>query len=288
MSLITAFDPWKNTLCSCPAKYSLSAYTGCDHGCLYCYASSYIRNFTQPREKKDFLTRLNKEIKKLPVDAYLAIANSSDPYLTLEKKLELTKKTLKILKDYDLKINIITKSPLILRDIDLLKNLKSVTISVSLTSLDKILLQKLEPNASAPQERLKIIEKLSPHLPIIVRFDPLIYPLNTNEINLLVEKITALGAKQVITSTYKIKTDNFKRITASFPQYKRLWAKLYLEQGEKKNGYAYLPKGLRKNLITKVKDAALIQGIKFSSCREGFDNLNTANCDGSSFLDNKI
>lgn len=284
MSLITGFDPWKSSLCTCPAKYSLSAYTGCGHGCLYCYASSYIRDFSRPREKKDFLIRLVREIKKVPKGALLTIANSSDPYLCLEKKLELTRKALEIIRNYDLKLSLVTKSSLILRDIDLLKALKSVVVNISLTTLDKTLAKKLEPYASPPGERLETIKKLSLCLPVIVRFDPLVYPLNTNEINTLVKKITSLGAKQIITSTYKVRADNFKKMITVFPQYQELWNKLYLKQGERRGGYIYLPEDLRKELVTKVRKAANNEGIKFSSCREGFGDLNTAKCDGSSFL----
>ena len=284
MSLITAFDPWKSNLCTCPPKYSLSAYTGCGHGCLYCYASSYIRDFSRPREKKDFLKRLDKEIKKLSKGAFLAIANSSDPYLPLEKKLKLTREALKIIGNYELKINIITKSPLILRDIALLKELKSVVISISLTTLDEPLTKKLEPGAPSSKERLKTIKELSSCLPIVVRLDPLIYPLNTDKVKNLVKKLREAGAKQIITSTYKIKPDNFKKMTAVFPQYKELWSKLYLKQGEKKGGYTYLPEDLRKKLIKEVREVTLSEELEFSSCREGFDNLNTAACDGSSFL----
>ena len=284
MSLITAFDPWKSNLCTCPPKYSLSAYTGCGHGCLYCYASSYIRNFSQPREKKDFLKRLDKEIKKIPKGTFLAIANSSDPYLPLEKKLKLTRKTLQTIKDYDLKINIITKSSLILRDIDLLKELKSVVISISLATLDELLTKKIEPLAPSPGERLKTIKELSLYLPVAVRLDPLIYPLNTGKVKNLIKKLKEAGAKQIITSTYKIKPDNFKKMIAVFPQYKELWGKLYLEQGEKKSGYTYLPEDLRKKLIKEAREAALSEKLEFSSCREGFDSLNTTACDGSSFL----
>jgi len=284
MSLITAFDPWKSNLCTCPPKYSLSAYTGCGHGCLYCYASSYIRDFSRPREKKDFLKRLDKEIKKLPKGAFLAIANSSDPYLPLEKKLKLTREALKIIGNYELKINIITKSPLILRDIALLKELKSVVISISLTTLDRALTKKLEPHASSPGKRLKTIKELSSCLSVVVRLDPLIYPLNTGKVKNLVKKLREAGAKQIITSTYKIKPDNFKKMTAVFPQYKELWSKLYLKQGEKKSGYTYLPEDLRKKLIKEVREVTLSEELEFSSCREGFDSLNTAACDGSSFL----
>ncbi len=284
MSLITGFDPWKGNLCTCPTKYSLSAYTGCSYGCLYCYASSYIRRFSQPRKKKDFLKRLEKEIKKVPKGSLIAMANSSDPYLPLEQELKLTRAALKIIEEYDLSLNIVTKSSLILRDLDILKDFKKILVSISLTTLDKELAKKLEPYPCNPQERLKAIKELSSYLPVAVRFDPLIYPLNTEEIEETIREIKISGAKQIITSTYKVKSDNFKRMTANFPEYKELWQKLYLKQGEKKGGYTYLPKTLRKDLIKRVREITLGQGLKFSSCREGFNNLNTANCDGSSLL----
>lgn len=281
MSLITPFDPWKGNLCTCPAKYSLSAYTGCTHGCLYCYASSYIRGFSQPREKKDFLKRLEKEIKKIPKGSLIAMANSSDPYLPLEQELKLTRAALKIMKEYDLSLNIVTKSSLVLRDLDILKSFKKIVVSISFTTLNKELAKKLEPYSCPPQERLRTIKELSLCLPVAVRLDPLIYSLNTEEIERIIREIKISGAKQVITSTYKVKPDNFKRMTAAFPEYKDLWQKLYLKQGEKIGGYTYLPKTLRKDLINKVREITLSEGLEFSSCREGFGNLNTTNCDGS-------
>jgi len=284
MSLITPFDPWKGNLCTCPTKYSLSAYTGCGHGCLYCYASSYIRRFSQPREKKDFLKRLEKEIKKVPKGSLIAMANSSDPYLPLERELKLTRQGLKIIKEYDLSLNIITKSFLILRDLDILKSFKKIVVSISLTTLNKELAKKLEPNSPPPQERLKTVKELSSYLPVAVRFDPLIYPLNTEEIKDSIREIKASGAKQIIISTYKVKPDNFKRMTVTFPEHKELWQKLYLKQGERKSGYIYLPQALRKDLINKVRGIVFGEGLEFSSCREGFNSLNTANCDGSSIF----
>ncbi len=284
MSLITRFDPWKGNLCTCPAKYSLSAYTGCSHNCLYCYASSYIRDFYQPREKKDFLKRLEKEIDKIPKDSLIAMANSSDPYLPLEEELGLTRAALKIMGKHDLSINIVTKSSLILRDLDILKSFKKIVASISLTTLDKELARKLEPRSCSPQERLKAVRELASYLPVAVRLDPLIYPLNTEEIKDSIRKIKIAGAKQVIASTYKVKPDNFKRMVVAFPEYKELWQKLYLKQGEKIGGYTYLPQTLRKDLINKVREIALSEKLKFSSCREGFNSLNTANCDGSTLL----
>jgi len=285
MNLITAFDPWQGKLCSCPKKYSLSAYTGCGHRCLYCYASFYIKDFFRPRPKEDYLGRLEKEIKKIPDYSIITMANSSDPYQPIEKTQKLTRETLKILKKINCKINIVTKSHLILRDLSLLKDL-NVIVCVSLATLDKKLAKKLEPNVSSPRQRLSAVEKLSKYLPVAVRLDPLIHPLTTKKINQTIQTIKQSGSKQIITSTYKLKPDNFKRMLKAFPQYKDLWQKLYLKDGEKIGGYTYLNKQLREILINEVCKATKNEKLEFSSCREGFKKLNTKNCDGSSLFKN--
>ncbi len=283
MPLITPFDPWKSKYCTCPAKYSLSAYTGCSHDCLYCYASSYIRNFSHPRPKKDFLKRLSNQVKNIPKNSIITIANSSDPYQELESSFRLSRGALEILKDFDIRLNIVTKSPLIARDIGLLAEFKYITVSFTLTSLDEKLAKKIEPGLPySPQEKLKAVSVLSKKIPVAARFDPLIYPLNTGEIEKIVKALKRSGVKQIITSTYKVKPDNLKRMNRAFPEYARLWKSLYLNKGERIGGYDYPPLALRLKIIEKVRKVTLSEGLEFSSCREGFGELNTANCDGTS------
>ena len=94
--LLTAFDPWKSQICTCPDKLTFNPYTGCDHKCLYCYASSYIPNFFKCRPKKNLLSRLRQESTKLKGEL-ISISNSSDPYPRIEKKLRLTRECLEIL-----------------------------------------------------------------------------------------------------------------------------------------------------------------------------------------------
>ena len=284
MSLITPFNPWKSKYCTCPPKYSLSAYTGCGHNCLYCYASSYIKDFYRPREKKEFVKTLKREAIKIPKGSFIAIANSSDPYLPLENELKLTRECLKILKEYDIKLMLVTKSSLILRDLDIIKNCKKVVIAVTITTLNNNLAKIMEPFASEPKDRLKTVEKLSKYVTVVCRFDPLIYPLNTKDIKNTVTLLKNAGAKQIITSTYKARPDNLKRMMEAFPKHSNLWKRLYIETGERINRYMYLPFVLRKEIIQEVKEASISVKIDFSSCREGFNNLNTKICDGSSFL----
>ncbi|MCM8773764.1 MAG: DUF1848 family protein [Candidatus Omnitrophica bacterium] len=284
MSLITPFDPWKSKWCSCPPKYSLSAYIGCGHKCLYCYASSYIKNFFSPRPKNNFIKQLGKEIKKLPLQAIITMCNSSDPYLPLEKYEKLTLQALKILKNTSFGLIIVTKSSLILRDKDILKEIKNLVISITITTLNKSIAKILEPHAPSPSERLSTIENLSRDLNVVCRLDPLIYPINTREVENIVKEVKNRGAKQIVISTYKVKPDNFKRMIKGFPEYKNLWHNLYIIKGERINRYIYLPQELRRKIIEEVKEIARNEKIEFSTCREGFSFLNTKNCDGSSFL----
>lgn len=284
MELIKPFDPWNSRLCSCPAKYSLSAYSGCDHGCLYCYASSYIRNFRETRPKKNFLARLRREIKKIPAGSHLTLANSSDPYLSLEEKLKLTREALKILSEHDMRISLVTKSLLIARDLDILKNIKRVIACVSITTLEESCARKLEPRAPRPRERLTTVKKLARYIPVAVRLDPLIYPLTTQNLEKTIQAIAAVGAHQVITSTYKIKPDNYQRMLKAYPQYRSLWQELYFEKGEKQGSYHYMPLGIRKPLLEDLRGMVLKYKMEFSTCREGLTALNTNACDGSNFF----
>src|SRR5512137_228217 len=96
--ILTPFDPWKSSLCTCPSKLSLNPYTGCPHGCLYCYASSYIPHFSRCRPKSDLLKRLAREAARIRPGSLVAMSNSSDPYPLLEEKLLLTRSSLEILR----------------------------------------------------------------------------------------------------------------------------------------------------------------------------------------------
>jgi len=283
MAVITPFDPWKGNLCTCPDKYSISAYVGCGHGCRYCYASSYIVNFFSPRPKKNFLLQLKKEIKKLPEHAIVTIANSSDPYQPREKHLRLTRALLTAIKDIPLRIQLVTKSPLIARDIDILKECRNIVVSFTLTTLNKHVAKRIEPLVPGPGKKLQAIETLARFIPVVCRYDPLLYPLNTGEMKELIRQVRLVGVQQIITSTYKAKPDNFRRVTELFPAHRKLWQKIYYQEGERIAGYMYLAQKLRRQLVQEVKAIAVQEKLNFSSCREGFSQYNTATCDGSAY-----
>ncbi|MGQ9624142.1 MAG: radical SAM protein [Candidatus Bathycorpusculaceae bacterium] len=282
MNLITPFDPWHSKLCTCPPKLTFNPYTGCDHRCLYCYASSYIPKFYACRPKKDLLARLEREAQKLRGEI-VSIANSSDPYPTIEAEKALTRQCLKILARCDCKIQIITKSDLVTRDIDLLAKFPTV-VSLTITTEDEAIAKILEPKAPPPKQRLKAIQTLAENgIPTTVRIDPIIPYINENPEN-LIKTLAEIGVKHVTASTYKVKADNWQRLSLAMPETARKLKPLYFEKGEKTARYTYLPKGLRLKLMENIAVLAKKHGLKFGTCRESLNYLNTAACDGTWLL----
>ncbi|MGA2385448.1 MAG: radical SAM protein [Candidatus Bathyarchaeia archaeon] len=279
MPLITKFDPWQSGLCTCPPKLTFNPYTGCDHQCIYCYASSYIPNFRDCRPKKDLLATLKREAAKLKGET-ISLCNSSDPYPRAEASEGLTRRCLEILAESNCKIQIITKSNLVARDDDLLSKVPS-TVALTVTTEDDHLARLIEPFAPLPSERLRAAQDLiKAGIPVSVRLDPII-PLVNDQPEGLIADLACIGVKHLTCSTYKARPDNWMRLTRAMPQVAEKLKPLYFQQGEKIGGSTLLPKALRFKLLKNMRDLALAQGMKFGVCREGLTELNTAACDGS-------
>jgi DNA repair photolyase len=282
MPLISRFDPWRSSLCTCPPKLTLNPYSGCDHHCVYCYASSYIPRFQECRPKKGLLRNLKREAAKLKGET-VSISNSSDPYPRMEATAGLTRRCLEILAESNCRIQIITKSNLVTRDDDLLSKAPS-TVALTITTLDEEVARVLEPHAPLPAERLRAAEYLvSKGIPVSVRIDPLI-PFVNDKPEKLVAALASIGVKHVTSSTYKIKPDNWCRFAAAMPLVAEKLQPLYFKQGEKLGGTTFLPRDLRLRLMMNIRTLTTAQGMKFGVCREGLAQLNTAPCDGSWLL----
>ncbi|MEM2995535.1 MAG: radical SAM protein [Candidatus Bathyarchaeia archaeon] len=282
MNLISKFDPWRSKLCTCPPKLTFNPYTGCDHACIYCYASSYIPKFFNCKPKKDLVQKLKREAAKLRGEL-ISIANSSDPYPNLEEKLGLMRKCLEILVQFNCKIQIITKSDLVVRDVDLLRR-KPSTVALTITTEDDGVAKLIEPNAPSPSKRLKTVETLIERgIPTSVRIDPIIPTVNENTEN-LIKTLAEIGVKHITVSTCKVKPDNWQRLSLKLPKTAEKLKPLYFEKGEKIGRYIYLPKDLRLKIMEKMRLRAEKHGVKFGTCREGLSHLNTATCDGTWLL----
>lgn len=281
--ILSSFDPWNSQICTCPPKLSLNPYTGCPHGCLYCYASSYIPRFDQCRPKADLLRRLAREASRVRPGSLVAMSNSSDPYPPLEEKLRLSRGSLEIMRMRGLRVQVVTKSGLVLRDADLLADMNAC-VAVTLTTLDESLSCKLESGAPLPAQRLSAMKGLADlGVPVSARIDPIIPGINDSEIEDLVRAASRAGARHITSSTYKSRPENLRRIASAFPEAGEALKRLFAE-GESISASSYLPAEIRRDLMQRVRASAEGEGLTFSSCREGSAPSPGVCCDGSHLL----
>jgi len=280
--LITKFDPWQSGLCTCPPKLTFNPYTGCDHQCIYCYASSYIPNFKDCRPKKELLAVLKREAARLNGET-ISLCNSSDPYPRVEASEGLTRRCLEILAECNCKIQIITKSNLVTRDYDLLIKVPS-TVALTITTEDDSLAKVIEPFAPSSSQRIRAVQDLiKAGIPVSVRIDPIIPLVNDQLQNLqsFIATLSGIGVKHLTCSTYKAKPDNWMRLNQVMPKAAEKIKHLYFQQGERIGGSMLLAKEVRFKILKSVRDLADANNMKFGVCREGLAQLNTASCDGS-------
>jgi DNA repair photolyase len=281
--ILKPFDPWKSPLCTCPEKLSLNPYTGCPHGCLYCYATSYIPHFKEPKPKVDLEKLLRREVLKIGPGSLVTMSSSSDPYPYQEKDLQITRNCLNILKGGGLRVQVFTKSDLVCRDADLLSEMMSV-VSITITTARDDISKKLEPGAPLPGRRLEALRFLHQKgIPVSVRIDPIIPGINDCEIEDLAFLACDAGAQHITSSTYKARPDSWRRILSAFPlQAENLRA--IFEKGCRMGGSLYMPGEIRESLMCKVERAALKNSVTFASCREGKTAQSGILCDGSHLM----
>lgn len=148
-------------------KYNMNIYRGCQHQCIYCDTRSecyQIEDFTnEVLYKENALQLLRKELASKRIVGTIGLGSMNDPYMPIEKEYELTKKALQIIAEFGFPVHIITKSNLVLRDLDLLKKINDVytTISFTITTTDDELAKVVEPEAPSPSNRLKALKILS-------------------------------------------------------------------------------------------------------------------------------
>jgi DNA repair photolyase len=145
------------------ADYVINPYVGCPHKCIYCYAE-FMKRFTNHAEPwGDFLDvkRYTKEIKTKALSGKSVLISSvTDAYNPYEAKYNVTRQILKELENSDGRVEILTKSKLVLRDLDIIKNFKNIRIGISLNTLDDAFRKKTEPLASPIKDRLETLKVL--------------------------------------------------------------------------------------------------------------------------------
>ncbi len=175
--------------------FALNPYTGCEHKCAYCYAVFMKRFSNHTEEWGDFVDVkvnapeiLQRQLKSLNAKSHISIGTVCDAYQPIEAKYQITKKCLEILRYFQHSVSILTKSSLILRDLDILSKIKELEIGFTITSLNPEIKMFFEPNSSSVQDRLSALKTLAqngiytwvfvaPVLPYISDTDDEIYGL---------------------------------------------------------------------------------------------------------------
>ena len=189
---------------------SINPYRGCEHGCAYCYArpthaylglSAGLDFESKLFVKENAAALLEKELaapKYRP--AVIALGANTDPYQPIERQYRVTRSVLEVLARTNHPVGIVTKSNLVLRDLDLLapmaaKGLAKVYISV--TTLERDLARKMEPRAPTPERRLDAIAQLAQAgVPVGVLAAPVIPAVNDSELETILTRAYAAGARE--------------------------------------------------------------------------------------------
>ena len=153
-------DPWFGL------KYGMNLYRGCQHQCIYCDSRSecyQIENFADILVKVNGIELLRKELASKRVKGTIGTGSMNDPYMPLERELNLTGRALKVIAQFGFPVHVITKSDLVLRDLDTLCeiNRRYAAVSFTITTTDDELAKRLEPGAPLVSNRLRAIRVLA-------------------------------------------------------------------------------------------------------------------------------
>jgi DNA repair photolyase len=187
---------------------SINPYRGCEHGCIYCYARP-AHAYMGLSPGLDFESRLffkpqaalllARELARPAYEpAVIHIGGNTDPYQPQERTLRVTRQVLEVLAQHNHPLSLITKSALILRDVDILGPMGRSGLAraaVSVTTLDRGLARVMEPRAATPERRLSAIRGLAEAgVPTIVMFAPVIPGLNDHELEAVLRRAAEAGA----------------------------------------------------------------------------------------------
>jgi len=189
---------------------SINPYRGCEHGCIYCFARpTHAYLGLSPGldfESKLFVKRQAPKLleRELAARGYvprtIAIGTNTDPYQPIEREHQVMRRILEVLDRHGHPVGIVTKSALVLRDLDILARMaqrKLVKVALSVTTLDPRLARAMEPRAATPPRRLEALRQLTAAgVPTSVMVAPVIPALNDCEIERILDAAAAVGVRE--------------------------------------------------------------------------------------------
>lgn len=225
------------------SKNGMNLYRGCTHGCIYCDSRSKIYNMNHDFEdievKQNSLELLKKALKSKKEKCMIGTGSMTDPYIPLESKLEFVRNSLKLIYRYGFGFTCITKSDLILRDLDLLKKINEkakTVVQITLTTADEDLCRKIEPNVCTTKRRVEVLKKLNDaDIPTVVWLTPFLPYINDTEenINELLDYCIETNVKGIICFNIGLTLRDgnrqyfYKKLDESFPELKNRYIEKY-------------------------------------------------------------
>lgn len=221
------------------ADFVINPYTGCTHGCVYCYAEFMCRFTGHAGEKWGTFMDI-KEGGRMPGPGVLEgktilVGSVTDPYNHLEKKYQKTRLILDRLKELNARVEVLTKSPLVLRDVDILKRLKNPRVGISFSTMDAGRLARLiEPRAASPLDRLETMKQLKKAGIETYAFISPLFPLLTDyrEIVGAVEKYAAFICFENLNLRGSYKKTVLELVKKNYPEQFPGFAAVYRSKNE--------------------------------------------------------
>lgn len=250
------------------SDYGINLYRGCTHGCIYCDSRSDIyqlkHKFEDIEVKENAVELLKKElIRRKP---FMVVTGAmTDPYIPIEKRLQHVRKCLELIYRYGYGFSCLTKSDLILRDLDLLKKINEktkVVVQITLTVANDDLCKKIEPNVSPTSKRVEVLERLNENnIPAVVWLSPILPYINDTEqnINSILDWCIDTNVKGVLNLDMGLSMRQgnreyfYKKLDENFPGLKEKYVEEFKDQ-EFIYGRNYRKlKGIIKNTCQKYK-----------------------------------
>lgn len=168
------------------AKNGMNLYRGCSHGCIYCDSRSscyrILHDFEDIEIKENAIELLEETLKHRRKKCMIGTGSMTDPYIPLELKIKNIRKALDLIYKYGFGFTLITKSDMILRDLDLLKKINEKTkcvVQITLTTYNEDLCRKIEPNVSTTKKRFEVLKRLrDAGIPTVVWLCPILPFIN--------------------------------------------------------------------------------------------------------------
>ena len=180
--------------------FVVNPYGGCNHGCVYCYAPEVThsdwKDWRVVKVRSNMATRLARELKNIDHNAIIGLGSSTDPYQYAESRFQITRDCLTVLKRFNSTVHIITKSDLVTRDIDLLKEM-DCTVGMTITGIDERMSKITEPGAPMPERRLAALKELIDNgITAYVMGDPMMSQIEGHESE-YVEALASTGVRSI-------------------------------------------------------------------------------------------